>query len=90
MLMAVWLLVGQDLCTDCLFLADQATLQINLYDLYTSILNFPQQMIKNGWFILSDYMVSYQVLCIVHKIHHCIFHILYVVPDIESHLYLTK
>jgi hypothetical protein len=90
MLMAACLLVGQDLCIDCLFLADQATLRINLYDLYTYILNFPQQMIKNGRFILSDYMVSYQFLCIVHKIHHCIFHILYVVPGVESHLYLTK
>ena len=47
-------------------------------------------MIKNGLFILYNYMVSYQALCIVHKIIWCIFHILYVVPGVESHLYLTK
>ena len=90
MLMAACLLVGQDLYIDCLFLVDQATLRINLYDLYTYIVIFPQQMIKSGLFILYDYMTSYQVLCIVHKIKWCIFHILYVAPGIESPLYLTK
>ena len=58
MLMAACLLAGQDLYINCLFLVDQAALRINLYDLYTYILNFPQQMMKNGRFILSDYMVS--------------------------------
>ena len=55
MLMAAYLLVGQGLCIDCLFLVDQATLQNNLYDLYTYFVVFPQQMIKNGLFIRSDY-----------------------------------
>jgi hypothetical protein len=68
MLMAVCLLVGQDLCIDCLILVDQAALQINLYDLYTYVVIFPQQLIKKGQFIFYDSMASYQALCIVHKI----------------------
>ena len=46
MLMAACLLVGQDLYIDCLFLANQATLRNNLYDLYTVYMDFPSAMIK--------------------------------------------
>ena len=48
--------MGPGLCIDYLFLVDQATLPDNLYDLYLYTMVFPQQMIKNGLFIRSDYV----------------------------------